>query len=362
MKKSSLYLSSLRLNNFATFRDEEVLFENGFNAIIGETGSGKSLVLDALQLVFGMRADKKSVRKGTDFAIIEATFSNIDLNVSQYLARIDYPCDGDEIVLKRIITSTGTSKAFLNFQQCSIQTLSDFARRFTDLVGQFENQKLLSEAYQLRLLDTYANIEEDVDTFYGIFQNIESVKNQMEAKQVLFNELQQKKDYIEFQIKELEELNPSNDDEAVLLNKKDELLIGQNFQESISKAINLLSEDENFNVCESLHILCRDLEKIPSEKIQNLHSKLLEARSIIEDASYELQGTLDSEIDPHEIDFVIDRLDKYQRLKRKFQLETPDLEILLSKFKSELNELEIADNTIENLNKQYQSLTDDALN
>lgn len=360
MKKSSLYLSSLRLNNFATFRDEEIVFENGFNAIIGETGSGKSLVLDALQLAFGMRADKKSVRKGTDFAIIEATFSNIDQNVMNYLAQIDYPCEGEEIVLKRIITNTGTSKAFLNFQQCSLQTLADFSRRFIDLVGQFENQKLLSETYQLKLLDTYAKLEADVTYYQELFKEAEDVKNQLTSKQILFNELQQKKDYIEFQIKELEELSPSSEDEIILLSKKDELLIGQNFQESISKAINCLSEDDTFNVCESLHILCRDLEKIPSEKIQMIHSRLMDARSIIEEASYELQGTIDSEIDPQEIEYVIDRLDKYQRLKRKFQLDTPELESLLTKFKNELNELEVADNTIEQLNKKHQALLDKA--
>jgi DNA repair protein RecN (Recombination protein N) len=360
MKKSSLYLSSLRLNNFATFRDEEIFFENGFNAIIGETGSGKSLVLDALQLAFGMRADKKSVRKGNDFAIIEATFSNVDQNVIQYLTQINYPCDGDEIILKRIITSTGSSKAFLNFQQCSIQTLADFSRRFTDLVGQFENQKLLSETYQLKLLDTYAKIEKEVASYTTLYQEIETTKNELSAKQLLFNELQQKKDYIEFQIKELEELNPTSEDEASLLSKKDELLIGQNFQESISKAINTLSEDDNYNISELLHTTCKDLERIPSDKIQHLQSRLLEAHAIIQETSYELQGTIDTDIDPLEIEFVIDRLDKYQRLKRKFQLETHELEDLLLKFKNELNELEVADNTIEQLNKRHQSLIDQA--
>src|SRR5690606_19018 len=127
----------------------------------GETGSGKSLILDALQLVMGARSDKKLIRKDCEYATVEATFYCKDASIRSFFDDEGYPFDQDEIVIKRIIYKTGKSKSFINFQACSLQILTNFARRFVDLVGQFENQKLLSETYQLVLLDDYAALNEE---------------------------------------------------------------------------------------------------------------------------------------------------------------------------------------------------------
>ena len=143
-----LILNELLLQNFATFEDQSINFTQGFNAIVGETGSGKSLILDALQMILGSRADKKLVRKDCEFSTIEAVFSCNDQNIRKFFNDAGYPFEGDEIIIKRIIYSSGKTKSFLNFQTCSLQILQKFSKRFTDLVGQFENQKLLSEKYQ----------------------------------------------------------------------------------------------------------------------------------------------------------------------------------------------------------------------
>lgn len=350
--KSNLYLSTLRLKNFATFRDEEIHFNRGFNAIIGETGSGKSLVLDALQLIFGGRADKKTVRKGSDFAIIEAIFSNIDDNIRDYLAQSAYPVEGDEIVLKRIITPSGGSKSFLNFQQCPLATLGDFSRRFTDLVGQFENQKLLSETYQLTLLDSYSKCTAKVGEYQSLYKQIDQLKEDIQTKSETHKELIQKKDYIEFQLKELEELNPSVEDEERLLQLKESIVLQQQHQESIANAIQLLSENDDFNVQNTLQRLSREFERLPGNKIQQIATKLSDAVCLVEDISYDLQRSLEVESVDEDLDSIIDKLDRYQRLKRKFHLETDELVQLFEKFSKELRELHEIESQLKELNKQ----------
>ena len=112
----TLYLKSLNLQNFATFENQEIQFDIKFNAIVGETGSGKSLILDALQIIFGGRADKKLIRKNAEFATIEAVFSSNDSTIKKYFHDIGHPFENDEIVVKRIIFSNESSKSYLNFQ------------------------------------------------------------------------------------------------------------------------------------------------------------------------------------------------------------------------------------------------------
>lgn len=343
------------MQNFATFQDEEILFDKGFNAIIGETGSGKSLILDALQLIFGMRADKKTVRKGAEFAIVEAVFSDVDETVRSYLNTIGHPCT-DEVVLKRIVYSTGTSKAFLNFQQCPLATLSDFSRRFTDLVGQFENQKLLSENYQLKLLDSFAGIQSKTESYKMMFEEMNSVNSLIHEKSNYLNELQQKRDFIEFQLNELSSLDPSVEDENQLLEKKDTLLFSQQNHETVSTAISVLSENDEFNILDSLKKITRDLEKLKGAKMSDLSSRFIECHSLLQDLTFELSGTLEVEYSESELEDIIDRLDRYQRLKRKFNTDTKGLSELSEKFHAELKDLNQSDSLLDELKKRHAVL------
>ncbi|MBY0415230.1 MAG: AAA family ATPase, partial [Bdellovibrionales bacterium] len=164
----TLYLKSLNLQNFATFENQEIQFDIKFNAIVGETGSGKSLILDALQIIFGARADKKLIRKNAEFATIEAVFSSNDPIIKKYFHDIGHPFEGSDIVVKRIIFANESSKSYLNFQSCSASLLVAFSKRFVDLVGQFENQKLMSEDYQLVLLDSYSGLSQDIRDYQAL--------------------------------------------------------------------------------------------------------------------------------------------------------------------------------------------------
>jgi DNA repair protein RecN (Recombination protein N) len=220
MSTKSLLLKSLNLKNFATFSDQTIEFNSGFNSIIGETGSGKSLILDALNFIFGQRADKKIIRKDADFSIIEASFDVCDDSIRNFFYEVGLPFE-DEVVIKRVIYKNGKSKAFVNFQQCSLATLAELSKRYIDLVGQFENQKLFSEKYQLILLDNFIGLEESLKTYQIGFQNYLSLKQELESLREKQREVIQHRDFIDFQVKELNELNPSEEDELDLQNKKD---------------------------------------------------------------------------------------------------------------------------------------------
>lgn len=354
--KHGLYLQTLRLQNFATFQQEEIKFDKEFNAIIGETGSGKSLLLDALQIVFGQRADKKLVRKGTEFAVIEASFQVSDMKVKTYLEKIGHPCDENEIILKRILSSNGSSKSFLNFQQCSLQTLVEFSRRFIDLVGQFENQKLLNENYQLKLLDSFGSHESLVIDYQNDFIALQTKQSELETIQKDFESLKQRQDYLEFQIKELDALSPTVDDENTLLLRKEELMSGHQNKEVLEHSLMILSEADDGNVLQHLKQVEKILHKAQSPAIQEALDRIKEAHSMLQDASFLLSRTNNIEVDEQELETLLSRLDAYMKLKRKFNVDTEGLVSVYQEFSNELQSVSEIESKINTLTKDIQAL------
>ncbi|MFN9115904.1 MAG: AAA family ATPase, partial [Bacteroidota bacterium] len=224
MKNPSLILQTLKLQNFATFKSHEVSFSAGLNAIVGETGSGKSLLLDALQLVFGGRADKRVVRLGTESAIVEAVFYFKNEDVEKSLEDLGFPADSNEIIIKRMVKRDGTSKCWLNHMTCSLSQLVTFCRSYVDLVGQFENQKLLSDTYQLRLLDQFGGTTQLAESFRQKLVEYRATLDEKSTLERSQSERAQRLDYLDYQINEINQLDPKDDEEEELIQLKSNFL------------------------------------------------------------------------------------------------------------------------------------------
>lgn len=358
-----LFLKSLQIRNIATFDNQTIEFSHKFNAIVGETGSGKSLILDSLQLVFGGRADKKIVRKGSEYAMVEAIFQTGSSEINQWLIDQGHPIENDEIVVKRLIYPNGPSKAWLNFQSCPINLLQSFSRRYIDLVGQFENQKLLSSTYLLRLLDQFAKHESKVDRFQNDYHEWQASLQKLAIFKDELASLIQQEDYMRFQLKEIEELDPSLDDEKMLLLKKNASLNQEKHQKILARSQARLSGEDDYSIINQLNLLVKDLENFPLIEATTFEA-LKSAQAQLSDVDYAL-GSIDLDsVAEEELDTIIERLDKYQRLKRKFG---GDLEGVLSayeKLKHSKNDLDSLQNTIKDLekaaNKQVTSLNTQA--
>ncbi|PIK14438.1 AAA family ATPase [Halobacteriovorax sp. JY17] len=354
MRKEKLILKSLTMNNFATFVNQEINFSEGFNVIVGETGSGKSLILDALQLIFGTRADKKIIRKNEEFATVEAVFMCSHPEIKAYFNDLGHPFSEDEILIKRIITSEGSSKAYLNFQQCSLQTLTTISKRYVDLVGQFDNQKLLSEDYQMALLDDYSEKSQETLEFQTLYKNLSLLESQLIELVEMNKTKSQRKDYLEFQISELEKVNPSAQEEESLIAKKSQILDHQKKAESFTEANYILSESNN-----SILTLINkfDLQTSRYDLLSNEESELLaDAKELLSDLSFSISKKLDFEHDDEELQEIIEKLDSYQKLKRKFNVETQELESIYNNFKEEHLLLENSDIEVKKLTEKINSV------
>jgi DNA repair protein RecN (Recombination protein N) len=345
MITDKLILKSLTLNNFATFDNQVIEFNNSFNTIVGETGSGKSLILDALQLVFGSRADKKIIRKGSDFSTVEAVFESTSKEISDYFNELGHPFSDNEIVVKRIINSTGSSKAYLNMSQCSLSTLVNISKRYIDLVGQFDNQKLLSEDYQLKLLDDYANIS--LKSFQKEFSDLQELEKELNHAVEQTGLHAQRKDYLEFQINELNKVSPSNDRELELISRKEQLLEEANKSQSYAEAVTLLSDGPH-NILSELRSLISIVENNDLLN-QDDQSQLIESSEFLDDISFNLSKKSEINHDESELQELIEQLDSYQKLKRKFNCTTSELEDLHVSFIEEFSKIENSGHNIEKL-------------
>lgn len=347
---AQFFLKNLIIQNFATFKNQNIQFRTGLNSIIGETGSGKSLVLDALQLILGGRADKKVVRRDTDYALLEASFHCEDPTIISFLESEGFPIEGSELVIKRLIYKSGVTKNYINHLSCTVSFLSQFSRRYIDMVGQFENQKLLSENYQLHLLDIFSKKTEEVEDYQKELKSYKNLKKEYDDLIQSQASREQRLDYLNFQLQEIEKLNPSSQDEENLLKKKTflanfektqklcyqvkELLEGDDSQKGLLSHINFLS-----------HIFSKNLD---------LFSEQSELISLIDDQIQTLESQInekiDQEFDLDELDIVLARLDDYQKLKKKFGGSVESIlsaQVDFMREKSQLDELDLSLNGLD---------------
>lgn len=324
-----LRIENLSINNFATIKHQSVDFTEGFNVIVGETGSGKSLILDALQLTFGARADKKLVRKGSSFASVEVSFK-IDpkaiSKVSKFCDDIGYPTE-DEIHIKRVIYKEGNSKAFLNHQSCPISQLTSFTRKFIDLVGQFENQKLLSSEYQLRLLDSYAKLGSDFKKYSELFNLLKDLEGDLTKLENKFLNREREIDFLEFQLKEFKELNPTQEEEEQLIKDKEFLLNSEKITKLGDEFRYMLFEENDGGIVSRINQFTSSFSSTPITELETVSEKLRSIESNLYELEEIVRNSCDNNISSEQsLEDIIDLLDRYQKLKRKFNLPTSELQ------------------------------------
>ncbi|MFA5583540.1 MAG: AAA family ATPase [Bacteriovoracaceae bacterium] len=359
------YLKTLVIQNFATFKNQSIEFEKGFNGIIGETGSGKSLVLEAIELILGGRADKKIVRKNTDTACIEARFICHDPKIHQFFKEEGYLIEDNEIIIKRLISKHGSTKNYINHQSCTVTLLANFSKSFIDIVGQFDNQKLLSDQYQLALLDQFAKNESLLSEYQEKLSQFKTINKKISDLTTTQSQRNQRLDYLNYQLDEINRLNPSSQDEEELIKKKNVFLNLEKSQRISAQVIELFEGSEGSTGLDSLtnslsHLILRNRDLLDdySDKIINIIEEL-------RDLQQGILLKLEQDIDPGEYEFVLERLDLYQKLKHKFSGTVEGIlqfQVDFLKEKTQLEELDFDLKDIiakkETLNRTLELLAD----
>ena len=354
-------LDLLHIENIAIIEQADIQFRPGFNALTGETGAGKSIVIDALSAVLGQRASRDLIRTGSDHAFVSAVFSQIPQALGADMG-IE---DREEWLLQREIYADGKNVCRLNGRPMTVSQLRAIGNRLLNIHGQHDGQQLLDETQHILYLDQYGRYSPLQDCYAAKYAALQEIRSQMDALQMDESEKARRIDTLRFQINDLERANLQAGEEEELLERRNLLRNGEKFISAIQGADFCLSGDDQ--QAGALSLLRQAQEQLASvrnmsDSFSQLYERLEAVYSEVYDISYTVQEKKDEfDFAPGELDEVESRCDQLYRLKKKYGATVEDMLAYLEKCRQELDQIAFADDTLAILQKKLEKAEKEAL-
>lgn len=349
-------LKSLHISNYALIDTVDISFHHGFNTITGETGAGKSIMLGALSLILGGRADLKAVRDSGKKSVIEASFE-----VSKYPKLKEYCLDNDIewddtlCILRREIAPAGRSRAFINDSPVTLDLLSHVAMQLVDIHSQHQNQLLTSDEFQLRVIDNLAGNGELLSEYSRRYAAYRNTLKRLHDTKKLIEQNRNDEDFTRFQLEQLDELGLTDGEQEQLEHDRDILSNITDIKTTLSGALDSLSEGthnalgllaETSDYCEELSQYLEDSDNI-SERLETVRIELRDIAETLSAYDQEFQA------DPEELEAIESRLNTIYSLQQKHRVSTVgELITLREELRDKLDKLENSTFTIEELEKE----------
>lgn len=352
-------LLSITINNYTLVETLEIDFSRGTTAITGETGAGKSLILDALSMALGDRADTGTIRQGKDRAQISASFDISGISeAKQWLDEQDYS-EGDDCILRRTYNTEGRSRGYINGQPCTMQQLQQLGDILVDLHSQHEHQSLLRRNTHRKLLDEFAGSQPLAQQVEQCFQKWHALSQQLHSLSERSDELSARKELLEFQANELQALNLESGYLKDLEAEQQNLANAEQIIYDSQQLLAICDQQESFNLragfTQSLSILAQLKHKPEALKEAE---QLLQAGLIqVDEAINSVEKHIDLfEANPQRLQKIEDELGVIFQLARKHRVDIHQLSEKLSEIETELKSLTAGDQSLEVLQQQVEKL------
>ena len=352
-------LTSLTIKNYAIIDKLELEFADGMTALTGETGAGKSILLGALGLVLGDRADSGSIKQECDHADISAGFDLGNIPAATGWLGEHGLDEEDDCILRRRISRDGRSRAFINGNPVNVQTLRELGELLIDIHGQHEHQSLMKSAAQRQLLDDYANHQPLLDAVRQNYEALKQTEHNLKKLEQDTSDRDNRIDLLRFQTQELDALALAENEYAALNEKHARMANAERISTALYQAINDLYEDENTNMLSRLSHHISALTEIAEidPDIQPAVDMLQEASVQLEECVSHLRNSVDTvELDPAELASIEQRQQDILDLARKHRVEPDELPAMHQQLASELDEITHADETLDQLRSHYREL------
>lgn len=355
-------LQELDIESYAVVDKLRVEFHSGLNLLTGETGSGKSIVVDSLALLFGARASADVVRAGASKARICGRFE-CSAEVAAQLPLEDGGCDSqdDELILERHVLASGKSRAYINGSPATLAQLRQLAAHLGDIHGQHEQQTLLSPAAQLRMVDVYAGLGDQVSALRTAHQKWTQCTQALSRVKGDEQERLHRLDLLRYQSEELSRAAPVAGEDEILDRERKLLANAEDLRKSAFAAFDSLY-DSSESASARIKSASSDLEQIGEidRSLAELAERLEEARAAVDDVAFELQAYLGRiEADPARLEEVEDRLAALDRLKRKYGPSLAEVLAFQKRVNDELALLDSSDQQIETLERAVEEAAAD---
>jgi DNA repair protein RecN (Recombination protein N) len=351
-------LNQITVSNFAIADHIEVLFNNGMTVLSGETGAGKSIILDALGLTLGDRADTSMVRHGEDKADISATFDLENQAIAQTWLKEHDLEDGKQCILRRVITAEGRSRGYINGHPSPLQNLKAIGELLIDIHSQHEHQSLLEKDNHRIILDNFAQINELSESVASHFRDWTKKSKHLAKLENNQDEVAARIHLLTFQVEELDALNLQENEVAELEQEQAELANAELLLSKTHTALALCDEEET-NISSMISHASSSLMNLPcdNEKISEALTLLNEAQIQIDEASNNLRDFIDSfELNPERLKELEERLSTLYQLARKHRCEPEELISIQQKLSQELEQYTHGDQNLEELQEEVLKL------
>lgn len=321
-------LTNLRIENFAIVKQLDLDFASGMTAFTGETGAGKSIMIDALMLALGGRADASVVRAGEEKCDISASFHfEPDSEPAQWLAEQELSCDEGEILLRRVLYAEGRSKSYINGQPFPLQKVKELSELLVHIHGQHQHQTLMQHPTHRQQLDQYAGHLDLLAEVNNRYKACQKIKQELEALQ---NQEKQsdKIDLLSFQIDELKSLNLKEGEMQALHDEHQHLHHAHDYLQHSQKIAYLLSAEDEPNICQGLNQVLQALHELPQDMvvIKNAAELITSALIQCEEALDEMNKFADQvQLDPERLQAVEERISALHLAARKYHVDASQL-------------------------------------
>ena len=348
-------LKHLYIKNFTLIDELDIELYQGFSVITGETGAGKSIILGALGLLLGQRADSKAIKQGAEKCVIEAHFDLSRYGMNNFFEENEIEYDATDCIVRRELTASGKSRAFINDTPVQLSLLKELGEQLVDIHSQHQNLLLNKQDFQLNVVDIIAGDEKEQQLYQQAYTQYHATEKELSALKESIEQNRQNADFLQFQFEELTQANLSGGEQEELEQKSETMSHSEEIKSALYEADNALSADQT-GVVESLRTALsaiRQIEKVlpdAGELVERLDSSYIELKDIAQEISSQMEHV---DFDPAELDAINNRLDKLYDLEKKYHVET--VEELIAKrdeLKIQLGRIENSDEALAELQQK----------
>lgn len=351
-------LSVLHIENIAVIEQAEILFEGGFNVLTGETGAGKSIVIDAISAILGERTYRDVIRTGANRAFVSAIFTNIPQY--DWFSENQVEFDPQELQVQREIYADGRNVCRVNGRPVSVASLKKLGGRLINIHGQHDSQQLFDEENHLTYLDAFARDEQEFEAYQQAFSAMQSVQREIQKLSMDESEKLRLVETLQYQIEEIRAANLVSGEEEQLKERRKVLQNAEKLSDALRMADEALYGGDSSDGAAGLlsnaeHALSR--VSTISADMQTLHQKISDLMYSVQDAADELRAMRDDlSYSEGELEEIEERLDAIHKLKRKYGASVEDVLAYLADSEQRLDEIEFASDRIETLKKREAEL------
>ncbi len=352
-------LKQLYIKNFTLIDELNIPLHSGFSVITGETGAGKSIILGAIGLLLGNRADSKTIKTGKDRCVIEAHFDLSKYGMEPFFESHDIDYDAADTIIRRELTSAGKSRAFINDTPVPLTTMRELGEQLVDIHSQHQNLLLQKEDFQLNVVDIIAQDTAQLKAYQAEYQQYLKAKNRLAEMKTELEKSRENEEFMRFQYKELDDAELQADEQELLEQEAETLSHSEEIKTALYEADNALSGDDG-SILDKLKTASQQLAGIKDvyPEIEDVAARMESSYIELKDIAQEISGSVDHvDFDPNRLDTINSRLDRLYTLQQKFHVsDMAELIAIREHIKEQLSHIDNGDEDIVALEQEVSKL------